>query len=80
MRKTMENQLIIESILNFVKNNRTELGAINGILYAIGIIELTSNSFTNSILAFVISSLMFSTSFIALKLENQTDNIYMNKD
>lgn len=68
-------KLFREFIASFINKYRIELGAINGAIFAIGIIEFVSHSVVNSLLIFSIGLLLFIISWRSLVCKNPMDNV-----
>jgi hypothetical protein len=66
---------IIKYIVLFVDKYRLEVGSINGIIFAVGIIELLSHSIGKSVVAFFIGIFVLFFSWQCLFFKNQAYDI-----
>lgn len=66
---------ILKSIEPFINKYHIELGSINGVIFAIGIIELINLSLNKSFIFFTIGILLLIISWRIVKHKNPRDNV-----
>lgn len=63
--------MTLKHIIYYVDKYRIEIGAINGILFALGIKELVNHSIIFSLIAMIIGILLFLATFKILSFKNK---------